>query len=57
MQRTYRAPGTEETQPHAKDTPNFVGNRIGVFSILSTMYHAERLGLGFDPVDALTGPP
>jgi 3-hydroxyacyl-CoA dehydrogenase len=40
----------------AKDTPNFIGNRIGVFSMLATMHHTERLGLGFDVVDALTGP-
>jgi 3-hydroxyacyl-CoA dehydrogenase len=40
----------------AKDTPNFIGNRIGVFSILSTMHHTEQFGLGFDVVDALTGP-
>ncbi|MGA0588453.1 3-hydroxyacyl-CoA dehydrogenase/enoyl-CoA hydratase family protein [Dyella sp. KRB-257] len=40
----------------AKDTPNFIGNRIGVFSILSTMYHTEQFRLGFDTVDALTGP-
>lgn len=40
----------------AKDTPNFIANRIGVFSILATIHHTERLGLGFDEVDALTGP-
>ena len=40
----------------AKDTPNFIGNRIGVFSIAATMYHTEKFGLGFDAVDALTGP-
>ncbi|HWT15172.1 MAG TPA: 3-hydroxyacyl-CoA dehydrogenase/enoyl-CoA hydratase family protein [Patescibacteria group bacterium] len=40
----------------AKDTPNFIGNRIGVFSMLATMYHTEKFGLGFDVVDALTGP-
>lgn len=40
----------------AKDTPNFIGNRIGVFSILATMHHTEQSGLGFDVVDALTGP-
>ncbi len=40
----------------AKDTPNFIGNRIGVFSILATMHHTEAFGLGFDTVDALTGP-
>ncbi len=41
---------------YAKDTPNFVGNRIGVFSILSTFHHTAAFGLGFDEVDALTGP-
>lgn len=41
---------------YAKDTPNFIGNRIGVFSILATMHHTEQFGLGFDSVDALTGP-
>jgi 3-hydroxyacyl-CoA dehydrogenase len=40
----------------AKDTPNFIGNRIGVFSILATMHHTAAFGLGFDTVDALTGP-
>ncbi len=40
----------------AKDTPNFVANRVGVFSLLATMVHTQRLGLGFDVVDALTGP-
>jgi 3-hydroxyacyl-CoA dehydrogenase len=40
----------------AKDTPNFIGNRIGVFSMLSGMYHTEQFKLGFDTVDALTGP-
>ena len=41
---------------YAKDTPNFIGNRIGVFSILSTIHHTKAFGLGFDEVDALTGP-
>jgi len=39
----------------AKDTPNFIANRIGVFSMLATIHHAEQFGLGFDVVDALTG--
>jgi 3-hydroxyacyl-CoA dehydrogenase len=39
----------------AKDTPNFIGNRIGVFSMLSTMDHTTEFKLGFDVVDALTG--
>ncbi len=41
---------------YAKDTPNFIGNRIGVFSILSVIHHTQQSGLGFDEVDALTGP-
>src|SRR5690606_30809476 len=41
---------------YARDTPNFIGNRIGVFSILATIHHTRECGLGFDEVDALTGP-
>ena len=40
----------------ARDTPNFIGNRIGVFSMLATMHHTDAFALGFDTVDALTGP-
>ena len=40
----------------AKDTPNFIANRVGIFSMLAVMHHTARLGLGFDEVDALTGP-
>jgi 3-hydroxyacyl-CoA dehydrogenase len=40
----------------ARDTPNFIGNRVGVFSILATMHHTAESALGFDTVDALTGP-
>lgn len=39
----------------AKDLPNFIANRIGVFSLLSIWKHAEIMKLGFDEVDALTG--
>ncbi len=39
----------------AKDTPNFIANRIGVFSMLATKHHAQAFSLGFDTVDALTG--
>lgn len=39
----------------AKDTPNFVANRVGVFSILAVFAEAKKYGLGFDTVDALTG--
>ncbi|TXT28065.1 MAG: 3-hydroxyacyl-CoA dehydrogenase [Rhodocyclaceae bacterium] len=40
----------------ALDTPNFVANRIGVMSILAVIHHTQAFGLGFDEVDALTGP-
>ena len=40
----------------AKDTPNFVANRLGVFSMLATIANAEKFGIRFDIVDDLTGP-
>lgn len=40
----------------AKDTPNFIANRVGTFAMLAALHHTRRLGLGFDEVDALTGP-
>lgn len=40
----------------AKDTPNFLANRVGVMWLLTVAHHTERLGLAFDEVDALTGP-
>ena len=39
----------------AKDTPNFVGNRVGVFSILAVFAEAQKFNLSIDTVDALTG--
>jgi 3-hydroxyacyl-CoA dehydrogenase len=39
----------------AKDTPNFVANRVGVFSILAVIKEGEKFGLGFDVIDDLTG--
>ncbi|MDR5755930.1 3-hydroxyacyl-CoA dehydrogenase/enoyl-CoA hydratase family protein [Caballeronia sp. LZ035] len=39
----------------AKDTPNFIANRVGVFSILAVIAEAEKFGLRFDEVDDLTG--
>ncbi len=39
----------------AKDTPDFIANRIGVFSLLATLHHAKAFELGLDEVDALTG--
>lgn len=41
---------------HAKDTPNFIANRIGVFAMIAVMHHAEKFGMALDEVDALTGP-
>ncbi len=39
----------------AKDTPNFIANRIGIAGMLSTMKEVERFGLTYDVVDDLTG--
>jgi 3-hydroxyacyl-CoA dehydrogenase len=39
-----------------KDTPAFIANRIGVFSIMSIFHIMEKLGLSVDEIDALTGP-
>ena len=39
----------------ARDTPNFIANRVGVFSILAAFHHTQQFSLGFDEVDALTG--
>ncbi|MFX7874562.1 3-hydroxyacyl-CoA dehydrogenase family protein, partial [Acinetobacter baumannii] len=39
----------------AKDTPNFIANRVGVFAMLSMMHHAEALKIPFEVVDQLTG--
>jgi 3-hydroxyacyl-CoA dehydrogenase len=39
----------------AKDTPNFIGNRIGTFSVLNVMRLMQEMGLSIEEVDALTG--
>ncbi|TFW09870.1 3-hydroxyacyl-CoA dehydrogenase/enoyl-CoA hydratase family protein [Oxalobacteraceae bacterium OM1] len=39
----------------AKDTPNFIANRVGIFSMMATMYEAQQFGLPVDVVDDLTG--
>ncbi len=39
----------------AKDTPNFIGNRIGTFSVLNVMRLMQELDLSIEEVDALTG--
>ncbi len=40
----------------AKDTPNFIGNRIGTFSVLNAMGLMQEMDLTIEEVDALTGP-
>ncbi len=40
----------------AKDTPAFIANRVGVYSIMSIFSIMDKLGLTIDEVDALTGP-
>lgn len=40
----------------AKDTPAFIGNRIGVFGIMSLFHQVKELGLTIEEVDKLTGP-
>jgi 3-hydroxyacyl-CoA dehydrogenase len=40
----------------AKDTPNFIANRIGTFSVLNVMRLMQELDLTIEDVDALTGP-
>jgi 3-hydroxyacyl-CoA dehydrogenase len=39
----------------AKDTPNFIANRIGTFSVLNVMRLMQELDLTIEEVDALTG--
>ena len=39
----------------AKDTPNFIANRVGVFGMLAIIHEAEKFGLSVDVVDDLTG--
>ena len=40
---------------HAKDSPNFIANRVGIAGMLATMKEVEKYGLTFDVVDDLTG--
>ncbi|MGB5359823.1 MAG: 3-hydroxyacyl-CoA dehydrogenase/enoyl-CoA hydratase family protein, partial [Eudoraea sp.] len=45
-----------KTSVIAKDTPAFIGNRIGIFSIQSLFHMVQELGLTVEEVDKLTGP-
>jgi 3-hydroxyacyl-CoA dehydrogenase len=40
----------------AKDTPNFIANRIGTFSMLNALPLMTQLGMSIEEVDACTGP-
>jgi 3-hydroxyacyl-CoA dehydrogenase len=39
----------------AKDTPNFIANRVGIAGMLATIHEAAKFGLSYDVVDDLTG--
>jgi 3-hydroxyacyl-CoA dehydrogenase len=41
----------------AKDSPNFIANRIGTFVMLNTVRVMQQMGLSIEEVDALTGTP
>ncbi|MCF6775823.1 3-hydroxyacyl-CoA dehydrogenase/enoyl-CoA hydratase family protein [Thiotrichales bacterium 19X7-9] len=41
----------------AKDTPNFIANRLGAFALACAMHYAEKYDIGFEVVDQLTGKP
>lgn len=45
-----------KTSVLAKDTPAFIGNRVGIFGIMSLFHHVKELGLTIEEVDKLTGP-
>ena len=40
---------------HAKDTPNFIANRIGVYGMMVTLHESRKRKLSIEDVDALTG--
>jgi 3-hydroxyacyl-CoA dehydrogenase len=52
----YGAKFLGKTSVLAKDTPAFIGNRIGIFGIMSLFHIVKDLGLTVEEVDKLTGP-
>ncbi|MCL6453639.1 MAG: 3-hydroxyacyl-CoA dehydrogenase/enoyl-CoA hydratase family protein [Alicyclobacillus sp.] len=40
----------------AKDTPNFIANRIGTYGLIATLEVMKQFPFGVDEVDAITGP-
>ncbi|MCE2611816.1 3-hydroxyacyl-CoA dehydrogenase NAD-binding domain-containing protein [Flavobacteriaceae bacterium D16] len=53
---TYGEKFLGKTAVVAKDTPAFIGNRIGIFSIMSLFHAVKEMGLTVEEVDKLTGP-
>jgi len=53
---TYGEQFLGKTSVIAKDTPAFIGNRIGIFGIQSLFHQVKELGLTIEEVDKLTGP-
>lgn len=45
-----------KTTVHCKDTPAFIANRVGVYSIMALFHLVEKMGLTVEEVDKLTGP-
>ena len=45
-----------KTSVLAKDTPAFIGNRIGIFGIMNLFHVVKEMGLTIEEVDKLTGP-
>ena len=45
-----------KTSVLAKDTPAFIGNRVGIFGIMSLFHQVKELDLTIEEVDKLTGP-
>ncbi len=41
---------------YAKDTPNFIGNRIGVYLMFAAIKHMQELDLTVEEIDAIAGP-
>ncbi len=52
----YGAKFLGKTTVLAKDTPAFIANRIGVFSMMDLLHNVQKLGLNVSDVDKLTGP-
>ncbi len=54
--REYGEKFLGKTSVVAKDTPAFIGNRIGIFGIQSLFHQVKEMGLTVEEVDKLTGP-